>query len=64
MEWDEGNTLPPVKGLQVQVYEVGECADPTTRVRICGGDGPKTMDSETARVVSGGVGRIRKCFLP
>jgi hypothetical protein len=64
VEWDEGKTLLPAKGLQVQVYEVVKCADPTTRIRICGGDDKKTTDSETARMVSGRVGRIRKCFLP
>ena len=51
-------------GLQVQVYEVVKRADPTTCIRICGGDGRKTTNEEMARVVGGGVGRIREGLLP
>ena len=41
-----------------------KCADPTTRIRIRGGDDRKAMNGEGACVVSGRVGRIRGCLLP
>ena len=53
-----------VKGLQVEVCEVLKRADPTAHISICSGDGRNTTDGETARVVSGRAGRIRKRLLP
>jgi hypothetical protein len=49
----------PAKGSQVQGYDVVEGADP---IRIGGGNVP--VDGKMAGVMSGGAGRIRKCFLP
>ena len=56
-----GSTAHPATGLQVQVYDVVEGADP---IRVGGGDALDVMNIEAARVMSGGAGRIRKCFLP
>jgi hypothetical protein len=64
MKWGEGDLLIYLGALQVQVYKVVKGADPITRIRIFGGDDREAMDGETARVVSGGVGRIRKRLLP
>ena len=65
MECDEGRfTIPLAKGLQVQVYEIVKCADPTAVIRICSGGRRNPTDGETAREVSGGVGRVRKRLLP
>jgi hypothetical protein len=64
VERDEGATVLPAKGLQVQVFEVVKGTDPTTRFRIHGGDARKPINGEMARVVSGRVGRIRKRLLP
>ena len=64
MEWDKGDLIVGQMALQVQVYDVVKGADPTTCIRICGGDKRKTTNGETARVVSGGVGRVRKRLLP
>jgi hypothetical protein len=44
----------------VQVFEVVKGTDPATRFRIRGGE----INGETASVVSGRVGRIRKRLLP
>ena len=62
MEWDEGNLMALVEALQPQVNNTVEGANPVAR--ICSGDNPKTTNEETAGVVSGGVGRIRKGLLP
>ena len=64
VERDEGITLPPAMGLQIQVYQVVKCADPTTLIYICGSDSRDTTDGETARVVSGRVGGVWKRLLP
>jgi hypothetical protein len=48
----------------VEVYDIVKGGDPTTRIRICGGDDWNARDGETARVVSGRVGRIREGLLP
>jgi hypothetical protein len=50
--------------LQVQVYEVVKGADPTTLIHIRGDDERNSTNGETARVVSGRVGRVRKRLLP
>jgi hypothetical protein len=52
------------KAAQMQVHEVVKGADPTTHAPICGGDDREAVDEDTARVVSGGFGRIRKRLLP
>lgn len=65
MEWDEGClTILPAKALQAQVCDFAKGTDPTTQIRICGGNDCKTENGETASVVSGRVGRIRKRLLP
>ena len=48
----------------MQVHEVVKGADPTTHTPICGGDDREAVDEDTARVVGGGFGRIRRCLLP
>jgi hypothetical protein len=55
VERDEGDLIIILKvnGLQVQMYEVAKGADPTTRIRICGGDERKATDGEMTRVVNG-----------
>ena len=65
MEWDEGDLIIlRTATLQVQMYEVVKGADQTTRIHIRSGDGRNATDGETARVVSGRGGRIRKRLLP
>jgi hypothetical protein len=64
VERDEGATILPAKGLQVQVFDIMKGTDPTTRFRIRGGDTRKPINEEMVSVVSGRVGRIRKRLLP
>jgi hypothetical protein len=65
VERDKGDfVVLPAKALQMQVYDIVKCADPTTRIRVCDGDDRKAMNGEGACVVSGRVGRIRKRLLP
>ena len=65
MEWGEGDLIIlRAKVLQVQMYEVVKGVDPATCACIRGGDGRNAMNRETARVVSGRGGRIRKRLLP
>ena len=46
------------------MYEVVKGADPTTRIRISGGDNRNAANVEVERVVSGRVGRVRERLLP
>jgi hypothetical protein len=65
VEWDEGDLMIlRLEALQVQMYEFLKGANPTTRFSISSGDGRKATNGETARVVSGRGGRIRKRLLP
>ena len=48
----------------MQVLDIVKGTDPTTRFRIRGGEARKPINGETASVVSGRVGRIRKRLLP
>ena len=53
--------LAPTVGVHVQVHNVVEGADPTTRVRACSDDEPKTKDREGSGgvlLVSGRVQRV------
>ena len=50
--------------VEAQVDDIAKGADPTTHIRTRGSDGRTTGNGETAGVVSGGIGRIRKGFLP
>jgi hypothetical protein len=65
VEWDEGDlTILPAMVLQVQMFEVVKGVDPATCTRIRDGDVWNATNGETARVVSGRGGRIRKRLLP
>ena len=46
------------------MFDVAKCADPTTRLRFRGVKGRGAANGESARAVSGGVGRVRKGLLP
>jgi hypothetical protein len=65
VEWDEGGLIiPRAEGLQVQMCDVVKGADPTTHIRICSGGGREAIDEETACVMSGRGGCVRKRLLP
>ena len=65
MEWGEGDSgILRTSELQVEVYDIVKGGDPTTRIRICGGDEREAADGEMAGVASGRVGRIREGLLP
>jgi hypothetical protein len=65
VEWGEGDSgILRTKGSKCKVYDIVKGADPTTLIRIRGGDDWNATNGETARVVSGRVGRIRKRLLP
>ena len=49
---------------EAQVDDIAKGADPTTHIRILGSDGWRTVDRETAGVMSRRVGRIQKGLLP
>ena len=65
MERGEGNPgILRTSELQVEVYDLVKGGNPTTHIRICGGDEREAADGEMAGVVSGRVGRIREGLLP
>ena len=65
MQWEEGDlAIIAPKGVQAQIHYTVKGVNPTTYVHICGCDSQNTTNGETARVVSGGVGRVREGLLP
>ena len=51
-------------GFHLQVYGTVEGVNPWARIRNCSSDHFEIPEVETARVTSGGVGRIREGFHP
>jgi len=60
----EDLTILISKAIQVQVYDVVEGTDPTIHAHVRRSDDRDSKNGEITSVVSRGVERIRKCFLP
>ena len=60
VEWDKGT----IHARYPKVCNVVKGVNPTTRTRIRSGDIQVALNGESARVVSGRVGGIRKGLLP
>ena len=65
MRWNEGGlAFIQIAGVDAQMDDVVEGADPTTHIRVCGGDELSVDDNEGPGIVSGGVRRVRKGLHP